>query len=102
MDVRADNYRGVAMKPRLRLERNDWEAAARLPMRAAGQGIGAALARFTRGLGAARNGDTAQARAEVAALDTIERALAGQPGYDWSRVGAPKRLAAVAWVELAP
>jgi tetratricopeptide (TPR) repeat protein len=101
-DALAANYNGVAMEARLPLERSDWEAAARLPIRAGGQGgIGAALARFTRGLGAARNGDTAQARAEVVSLDTIERALAGQPGYNWSRVVGTKRLAAVAWLELA-
>jgi tetratricopeptide (TPR) repeat protein len=99
-DALAANYNGVAMEARLPLERGDWEAAARLPVRTAG-GIGEALARFTRGLGAARNGDTAQARAEVAALDTIERALAGQPGYSWSRVVGIKRQLVVAWLQLA-
>jgi len=101
-DALAANYNGVAMQARLPLERDDWEAAARLSIHGAGQGgIGEALWRFTRGLGAARNGDTAQARVEVAALDTIERALAGQSGYNWSRVVGTKRLAALAWLELA-
>jgi hypothetical protein len=101
-DVLVANYNRAAMEARVPLERGDWEAAARLPVRAAGQGgIGEALVRFARGLGAARTGDTAQARAEVSALDAIERALAGQPGYNWSRVVGIKKDAVVAWLQLA-
>ncbi len=101
-DVILASYGRAAMEARVPLERSDWEAAARLPVRAAIQGgIGEALVRFARGLGAARTGDTAQARAEVAALDTIERALAGQPGYSWSRVVGVKKEAVVAWLQLA-
>src|SRR6266516_4684934 len=63
------NYNRVAMEARVPLEQGDWAAAARLPVRAAGQGgIGEALAHFARGIGAARSRDTTQARAEVAAL----------------------------------
>ena len=101
-DAFVADYNRVAMEARLPLERGDWEAAARLPVRAAGQGgIGEALARFTRGLGAARTGDTAQARTEVAALAAIAATLAGQPGYDWSRIVAIKREAVIAWLQLA-
>jgi hypothetical protein len=59
------------------------------------------LAHFARGLGAARSGDTTQAQAEVAALASIETALAGQPGYDWSRIVGIKRQAVTAWSLLA-
>ncbi len=101
-DVLLTDYNRVAMEARVPLERGDWAAAARLPVRAAGQGgIGEALAHFARGLGAARSGDTAQARAEVAALATIEAALAGQPGYNWSRIVGIKRQAVTAWWLLA-
>ena len=96
------NYNRVAMEARVPLERGDWAAAARLPVRALGQGnIGEALAHFARGVGAARSGDTVQARVEIAALATIEAALGGQPGYNWSRVVGNEKQAVTAWVLLA-
>jgi hypothetical protein len=101
-DALVTNYNRVAMEARVPLERGDWAAAARLPLRAAGQGgIGEALGHFARGLGAARSGDTAQARTEIAALATIEAALAGQPGYNWSRIVGIKRQAVAAWALFA-
>jgi len=101
-DALVTNYNRVAMEARVALERSDWAAAAGLPVRAAGQGgIGEALGHFTRGLGAARRGDTAQARVEIAALATIAAALAGQPGYNWSRVVSNEKQAVTAWVLLA-
>src|SRR5712692_4371236 len=101
-DALVTNYNRVAMEARVPLERSDWAAAAALPVRAAGQGgIGEALAHFTRGLGAARSGDTAQARAELASLATIEAALAGQPGYNWSRIVGIERQAVAASLDLA-
>jgi len=101
-DALVTNYNRVAMEARVPLERSDWAAAAGLPVRAAGQGgIGEALGHFTRGLGAARRGDTAQARVEIAALATIAAALAGQPGYNWSRVVSNEKQAVTAWVLLA-
>jgi tetratricopeptide (TPR) repeat protein len=96
------NYNRVAMEARVPLERGDWAAAARLPVRAAGQGgIGEALAHFARGIGAARSNDTTQARVEVAALGAIEAALAGRPGYNWSRIVGIKKQAVTAWSRLA-
>jgi tetratricopeptide (TPR) repeat protein len=101
-DALVTNYNRAAMEARVPLERGDWAAAAGLPVRAAGQGgIAEALGHFTRGLGAARSGDTVQARIEIAALATIEAALAGQPGYNWSRIVGIKKQAVVAWSLLA-
>ena len=101
-DLLLVNYNRAAMGARVPLERGDWEAAARLPVPATAQGgIGEALVRFARGLGAARSGDTAQARAEVASLGAIESALAGQPGYNWSRIVGIKREVVAAWLQLA-
>src|SRR3989441_11234 len=86
-DVLVTNYNRTAMEARVPLERGEWAAAARLSVRAAGQGgIGEALGRFARGIGAARSNDTAQARVEVAALGAIQAELAGRPGYKWSRI----------------
>ncbi|PYO99214.1 MAG: hypothetical protein DMD61_08005 [Gemmatimonadetes bacterium] len=101
-DALVTNYNRVAMEARLPLERGDWAAAARLPVRAAGKGdIGEALAHFARGIGAARSGNTAQARAEVAALAAIEASLAGQSGYNWSRIVGIKKQAVTAWTLFA-
>jgi len=97
-----ENYNQVAMEARVPLERGDWAAAVRLPVRAVGDGgIGEALGHFARGIGAARSNDTTQARVEVAALAGIEAALAGQPGYNWSRIVGIKKQAVVAWSLLA-
>ncbi len=97
-----ENYNRVAMEARVPLERGDWAAAVRLPVRAVGQGgIGEALGHFARGIGAARSHDTTQVRIEVAALRDIEAALAGQSGYNWSRIVGIKKQAVVAWSLLA-
>src|SRR6266699_600946 len=101
-DVLVTNYNRVAMEARVPLERGDWASAARLPVRAAEQGgIAEALGHFARGIGTARSHDTAQARVEVAALAGIEAALAGQPGYNWSRIVGIKQQAVAAWLRLA-
>src|SRR3989442_2975596 len=101
-DAPVATYNRVAMEARLPLERGDWAAAAALPVRAAGHGgIGEALAHFARGIGAARSGDTTPARGEIAALAVIEAALAGQSGYDWSRIVGIERQAVDAWVAFA-
>jgi predicted nucleic acid-binding OB-fold protein len=101
-DVLLANYNRVAMEARVPLERGDWAEAARLPVRAAGQGgIAEALGHFARGIGAARSSDTTQTRVEIAALGAIEAALAGQPGYNWSRIVGIKKQAVAAWSLLA-
>jgi tetratricopeptide (TPR) repeat protein len=95
------NYNRVAMEARFPLERGDWAAAARLPVRAADLTIGAALDHFARGIGAARQGDTAQARVEIAALAATETDMTRRGDTEWARVVAIKRQAATAWAELA-
>ena len=100
-DALLANYNRVAMEARIPLEAGDWSAAARLPVRATQPGIGAALAHFARGIGAVRSGDTAQARTEVTALEGLESALRGQPGYNWSRIVGIERQAVTAWLTLA-
>ncbi len=105
-DALLTNYNRIAMEARLPLERGTWAAAAALPVRAAGRGgvgggVGEALARFTRGVGAARSSDTLHARIEITALAGIAAALAGRPGYDWSRIVDIKKQAVTAWLLLA-
>jgi Tfp pilus assembly protein PilF len=99
-DAVLENYSRVAMEARLPLERGDWAVAARLPVRSTQSGIGAALAHFARGIGAARILDTARANVEVRALATIEAELQQRGDVDWARVVAMKRQAVTAWSEL--
>jgi tetratricopeptide (TPR) repeat protein len=100
-DVLVANYNRVAMEARLPLERGDWLEASRLPVRASEPGIGAALAHFTRGIGAARIADTAQARSEAQALGDIEAELARRGDAEWTRVVGIKRQAVEAWTAFA-
>jgi hypothetical protein len=97
------SYNRLALAARLAVERDDWRAAAKLPVLAgtAPATLGA-VTRFARGIGAARSGDTAQARAEVAALAESEAgAASGTQGAYWSRVVGIKRRAVEAWLLLA-
>jgi hypothetical protein len=95
------SYNGAALAARVALERDDWASAAKLPVKAGSPISLGAVTRFARGIGAARSGDTAQARAEALAIAAIEASLAGQPGYSWSRVMGIKRRAVEAWLALA-
>ena len=95
-------YNRTAMAARLPLELGDWALAASFPAPQAGDsGVSVVLRRFTRALGAARSGDTAAARAEVAALDASARSLARRQERYWSRIAEIKRDAAEAWLLFA-
>ena len=100
-DAMVANYNRVAMEARLPLERGDWSEASRLPVRAMQASIGAALAHFTRGIGAARVLDTARANVAVRALADIETELQRRGDNDWARVVGIKRQVVTAWSELA-
>jgi len=100
-DMLIANYNRVAMEARLPLERGDWAAAARLPVRGAELTIGAALDHFARGIGAGRQGDTAQSRLEIAALAATDADMTRRGDTEWARVVAIKRQAVTAWSELA-
>ncbi len=95
-------YNGTAMRARIPLERGDWAAAAAFPLPEPGTApVTAALARFTRALGAARSGRPEAARSEVAALDSIAGAVEAAPDAYWAQVVRIKRDAATAWTTLA-
>jgi hypothetical protein len=96
------SYNRLALSARVAVERDDWAAAARLPVPTAAPATLGAVTRFARGIGAARSGDTAQARAEAAAMAELETAAqSGPQGAYWSRVVGIKRRAVEAWVALA-
>src|SRR5438552_5855264 len=94
-------YALAAIPARYALERGRWDEAARLAVRPAPEWLAAeAITHFARVVGAARGGDTALARAEVAALREIEQTLGaagGQQAY-WAGQVKIQRLAAGAWL----
>jgi tetratricopeptide (TPR) repeat protein len=96
------DYNRTAMAARIPLETGDWRLAASFPV-APMQGLGtqAMLSHFTRAIGAARSGDPAAARLEVAALDSIAAQMAERKETYWSRVATIKRDGARAWVTFA-
>ena len=96
------SYNRLALGARVALELNDWSAAVRLPLTPAAPATLGAVTRFARGIGAARSGDTAQARAEAAAMLELEAAAVNGPqGAYWSRVVGIKRRAVEAWLAFA-
>jgi hypothetical protein len=96
------DYNRTAMAARIPLETGEWKAAAEIPPPAAdAPGVGAALRRFTRAIGAARSGQPGVGRSEVAALDAIAADLARRQDAYWARVVGIKRDAAEAWVRFA-
>jgi tetratricopeptide (TPR) repeat protein len=61
----------------------------------------AALSHFTRSIGSAKSGRPDAARAEVAALDTIAKALEARQETYWARVVRIKQGSAEAWAHMA-
>lgn len=96
------DYNRTAMAARIPLETGQWKAAAEFPAPASNAaGVGAALSRFTRAIGAARSGRPTAARAEVAALGALATELNNRHEPYWARVVGIKRDAAEAWVRIA-
>lgn len=89
-------YALAAIPARYALERDDWRAAAALAIRAGLAPGAAAVTRFARAVGAARAGDTAAARAEVAALGALDDSLARRPVPQWPGMVHAQRVAAEA------
>ena len=94
-------YNFAAMPARFALERDAWAEAARLELPTGGAPFVAAVTRFARGIGAARSGDAAAARAEAAALASLRDELQQQGDPYWPVVVDAQHLAASAWAEYA-
>ncbi len=96
-------YYRVVFPARYALERGRWSEAAALPVPTSG-GAGSetiALAHFARGLGAARSGDTASARREIAELAALADS-AGAKHDDYSvRTATLHRQVLEAWTARA-
>lgn len=98
----ATYYARAAMPARIALEREDWAAAAQLPVPAPGQPYAAdALTLFARAIGAARSGDVAAAAVDSARLRAAaERLRAAGNGYWAAEVGIQATVA-LAWTAFA-
>ena len=93
------SYNALAMPARFVLERDDWKGAASLKVTLAAPAAEAvAVTHFAKGLGAARSGDVALAKQEVAALEKSVADLTARKDAYWPIVVDAQRMAVSAWV----
>jgi hypothetical protein len=90
----------AAIPARFCLERGQWSEAARLPVRESQYRAAQSISFFARGLGEARSGHPAAARAEIAHLKEIEAQLVTAKDDYWAGQTRIQRLAVEAWVML--
>lgn len=96
------NYTGLAaVEARYALERGDWKEAASLEPRGTKFAQAEAITYFARALGAARSGDAAGAKGNIAKLTELKTALEkSNQGY-WAEQTEVQILAATAWTAQA-
>lgn len=107
-EARQVAYAGAAIPARYALERGDWAAASRLalhPQRAQFDWSrfpeGEAVNAYARGLGAARRGDAAAAKTEIARLAGLRAAMVAQKKGYWAEQADIQAGAIAAWVARA-
>jgi tetratricopeptide (TPR) repeat protein len=86
------------METRYLLDRGDWQGAAAMPMNPTGVPIADSLYRFTRGVGMARSGNLAGAKAEIEAMKALRTALQRADQSYWADRTEEQMLAISAWV----
>jgi tetratricopeptide (TPR) repeat protein len=91
----------AAIPARFVLERGRWDEAAQLPIRDSQFPAAQSITYFARALGAARSGNTAAARAEIARFDEIEAKLVAAKNDYWAGQTRIQKRAATAWVMYA-
>ena len=91
-------YALAASPARYAVERGDWKAAAALEVRPSPLAHVQAITHFARALGAARSGDPAAARADVARLVELRDKLREAKDAYWSEQVDIQRQVASAWV----
>jgi tetratricopeptide (TPR) repeat protein len=89
-----------AMPARYVLERADWAGAAALPLKPSQYPMADSLTHFTRGLGMARSGDLAGAKAEIQAIKALRAALERANQSYWADRSEEQILAISAWIAL--
>ena len=88
----------AAMETRYLLDRGDWQGAAAMPMNPTGAPMADSIYRFTRGLGMARSGNVAGAKAEIEAMRAVRTALQRADQSYWADRTEEQMLAISAWV----
>src|SRR6266478_3298953 len=86
------------METRYLLDRGDWAGAAAMPLNVTGAPMADSLYRFTRGVGMARTGDIAGAKAEIEAMKAVRTALQRADQSYWADRTEEQMLAISAWV----
>jgi tetratricopeptide (TPR) repeat protein len=99
----AAGYALAAIPARYALERRAWKEAAALAVEPPSfpwdrYPYAEAIVHFARAVGAAHSGDLETARAAVAKLATMQRALQGQKGFDWATQVEIQHRAAAGWL----
>ena len=89
-----------AMPARYVLERADWAGAAALAFKPSQYPQADSLIRFTRGLGMARSGDLAGAKAEIEAIKGLRATLEKANQSYWADRSEEQILAISAWIAL--
>jgi hypothetical protein len=88
----------AAIPARYALDRGRWDEAAQLVVRDSRFPAAQSISYFARAVGAARLGNTAAARAEIARLDEIEARLDAAKNDYWAGQTRIQKLAAAAWL----
>lgn len=103
-DARQIAYAAAAIPARYALERGDWASAAHLTLRPPADRFawnkfpeGEAVNAYARGLGAARSGDAAAAKSEIARLATLRAAMVAQNKDYWVEQADIQTGAVAAW-----
>jgi len=89
------------METRYLLDRGDWKGAAAMPMKVTGTPMADSLYRLSRGVGMARSGDVAGAKAEIEAMKAIRTSLQRADQSYWADRTEEQTLAVSAWVAVA-
>jgi len=107
-ETRQIAYAGAAIPARYALERGDWAAASKLTLHPTREQFnwsafpeGEAVNAYARGLGAARIGDAAAARAEVARLKELRTSMVTQKKDYWVKQVDIQENAITAWIARA-
>jgi hypothetical protein len=90
----------AAMPARYALERGDWAGAGVLPVTSSQFPQADSLTRFARGLGMARSGELAGAKAEIEAIKALRAALERANQSYWADRSEEQILAISAWIAL--
>jgi tetratricopeptide (TPR) repeat protein len=90
----------AAMPARYVLDRGDWPGAAALELKPSQYPMADSITHFARGLGRARSGNVAQAKAEVEAMKALRAQLERVNDSYWADRTEEQMLAILAWIAL--